>query len=179
MKMLIAITGTLTVFNLSAATIKSNVKVTVAVSQNIEVVTIDTEEACALTVDPSWSHEEDTSEVRIFMSNDSYFNTLTDIEKLRKQGFRFAGYAKGEKCEIKDWELDSTFPKMVNPNPMDAFENTAFFHMTSNRKLAEYAAQQGAFKKVKRLYLKGDQELVKKAKQVATEEISEILKKFN
>ncbi|MCF8059686.1 MAG: hypothetical protein K9K67_10340 [Bacteriovoracaceae bacterium] len=179
MKMLILVVTTLAAINLSAEVVKSAVKVKMTVSQEIEVVTVDTEEACALTVDPSWSHEEDTTEIRIFMSNDSYFNTLSDLEKLKDEGFRFAGYAKGDKCEMKDWVLDSTFPKMINPNPMDAFGNEFFFHMTSNRKLAEYALKQGAFKKVKRLYIKGDKNLMEKAKKEASEKISDVLKKFN
>lgn len=151
-------------------------KLDVAVKGSLQVKYVETEEACALTVDPSWSHEEDTSMARSIQSNRSYFQTKDEIDALNKEGYRFYKYDNGDKCDYTANGFNSTFPVFKNPNPMNGFVDDVFYYGVSNKKLAEYAKKQGAYKKVKRIYIKGGDTFVKKATAAAKAELEAALK---
>lgn len=154
-----------------ARTVVSTMDVSVDVQGEIEYATIETEEACVLKYDPQWSHEEDTRYASTLIVN-NYSSKKRSIDALTKKGFRFAGYSNGDVCSFSRNGFTSTFPKLKNPNPS---EGDIFSQFIRNSKLAEYARAQGAFKTVRRVYVKGDQEFIKKAEAQARKSVQEVL----
>lgn len=129
-----------------------SLNVTVSDSAKVEVKVIETSEACVFTFDPQWADEEDTRATKIIFDN--YKATSAKLESLRSAGFEFAGYEGKESCTYAAGE--STFP-LVRTSDGGLY----FARFTTGATLANAASSQGAFKTVRRVYVKGFEDLKK------------------
>ncbi len=129
-----------------------SLNITVTDSAKVEVKVIETSEACAFTFDPQWADDEDTSGIKVIFDN--YKATTAKLESLRKAGFEFAGYEGNEKCTFENGA--NTFPALR------ASDGSLYFSVyTTGASLASAAREQNAFKTVRRIYVKGFEELKK------------------
>lgn len=117
-------------------------------STKVIIQIVETTEACVFTYDPRWAHEEDTSAARTLLDN--YSETIRKLDELKAKGFIFKGYQDKENCSVKS----STFPLVLTADGERFFSQYA--RTTS---LVRTAKEQNAFKKVRRVYLKGVNEL--------------------
>jgi hypothetical protein len=164
---------TLIVIALSATTIAANVlnsdtrKINISVKGDIQILTVETKEACIFTFDPQWADEEDTREAKTIV--DDYKQTNSLFKKLKKDGFVFNGYQNNEKCEVQD----SSFPEVLTSN-----DSLYFARFVSPVSMANAARKQSAFKKVKRVYIKGFQSIEQNLKKAINLKKAEIFKEY-
>ncbi|MCR9205787.1 MAG: hypothetical protein NXH75_14475 [Halobacteriovoraceae bacterium] len=144
---------------------KDTVKAQMSVSQEVEVLFVETMDACILTYDPQWADEEDTRGAEVVFDN--YVGTSKLIHALSRKGFTFYGYKDSEKCEVES----NTFPKVLTSTGSEYFAR-----FVSRSTMAKAAKAQNAFKKVTRIYIKGLKEFDKKAKAAVHAETSSIIK---
>ena len=139
-------------------------KTEVVHSEKVNVQIVETTEACAFTYDPQWAHEEDTTATRTLFDN--YGETVKKLDELKKNGFVFKGYQDKEVCTVKN----STFPSILT-----AEGQRYFSQYVRTPSLVKAAKEQGAFKKVRRVYLKGINELKEDLLKKASLEEKKIL----
>ncbi len=116
----------------------------------INTVVVETTEACVLTYDPQWAHEEDTRSTRVVLDN--YRETKDVLDQLVERGYNFEGYQNKESCSVEE----STFPAVKTS------EGELYFaQYVKTTTLLKAIKEQGAFKKVKRVYVRGFSKLKK------------------
>ncbi len=141
------ITSALFLLTLSAnaATLNLNVNV----SSSIEYKIIQSTEACAVTIDYQWSHEEDTRMARTIYDA----NTYRVDKELRQDGFTQYPIEGEAVCSID--EDVTSFVYIKNPNANPEYSDIYFDRYTTGATLSNEAQKQGVFKVVKRVYVKG------------------------
>lgn len=153
----------------AAQTIISDKSYEVEINAKMKINTsiVETTEACVLTYDPQWAHEEDTRGSRVLI--DKYYETMEVIKDLEKKGYTFQGYQNKESCSVEG----NTFPKILTKNGEQYFVQYA---KTST--LLEAAREQKAFKTVRRIYVRGFKKLKKGLDTKLEEAKKDLLKKL-
>ncbi len=150
---------------LSINTYATTIEVPVSEVTTLEYKILETQEACALTVDPKWSHEEDTVEARTVLSLESF----KDVSDLKSQGFTDYGLKNNEKCSKDN---SNTFSYLKNPKPMRDYSDEFFYYSTTGLKLGKIAQEQKAFRTVQRVFIKGVENFKEKVKQSMNKELN-------
>ncbi len=125
----------------------ASLKLTVNESATIDYVILETKEACAITVDPSWSHEEDTRYAKSVLDYSSY----KKVKAIEEKGYQFIAMRNSKECSLEE---SNTFEYLRNPKPMDGFSDRVFYVATSGQRLAAVATQLKAYETVERIYIK-------------------------
>ncbi len=154
----------LTTLFTSLSSFAGTIEVAVNQKSTLEYKVVTTQEACALTIDPSWSHEEDTTYAKSILDYKSFMTT----EALIAQGYKYYGLRNGKKCAE---DASNTFTYLRNPKPMNGFSDLYFYYATTGKRLAEVAAAQGAFVTVERIYIKGVEEFKDSVKDALYNEV--------
>jgi hypothetical protein len=158
---------------LSATTLAANIvnsdsqKVSLTAKENIQVKIVETTEACVLTYDPQWADDEDTREARTIFDNFAKTDAL--LKKMRADGFVFSGLQNKEVCGVDN----STFPEVLASN-----DSLYFSRFVSPLSMAKAAKEQKAFKKVRRVYIKGFNSLENQIKKEVMTLKAELLKRY-
>lgn len=156
-------------FSLNAQTVveQKNYTAEVMHAQKINATVVETTEACVFTYDPQWADEEDTRAAKTIFKS---FEEKEGLKVLTDKGYRFFGYKDKETCKVGV----STFPEVLTSN-----DSLYFSQYTSMGTFLKAINQQKAWKKVKRVYVKGFSELkesLEKKRIQAEKEILERLK---
>lgn len=141
-------------------------EVEIKAKMKINTKVVETTEACVLTYDPQWAHEEDTRSTRVLIDN--YYETREVLKGLEEKGYRFQGYQNKESCSV----TGNTFPKVLTKNG-----EQYFVQYVKTATLLEAAKEQKAFKKVKRVYIRGFKKLKEGLDKKVDEAKEDLLKK--
>ena len=146
----------------------ASLKLTVNESGTIDYVILETKEACAITIDPSWSHEEDTRYAKSVLDNQSY----QKVKAIEEKGYQFIAMRNSKECSLED---SNTFEYLKNPKPMDGFSDRVFYFATSGQRLAAVATQLKAYETVERIYVKDLKKFKAQVNQALAHEVNSAL----